>query len=68
MKFSLSRALCTPLLLPGPALGPENLDKKSLILKTKVAEFPNFLKQKICIVTSEHWKDTENLGILAQLG
>lgn len=60
--------ILTPLLHLGPVLGPENLDKKSLFLKTEAAKFSNFPKQKMCTVRSEHCGEAEGLGILAQLG
>lgn len=68
MKLFLSRLFCVPLLHPGPVLGPENLDKKSVFLKTKVAEFLNLSEQKICTVTREPCGEAKGLGILAQLG
>lgn len=52
----------------GPVLGPESLDKRSLFLKTKVAELPSFVKQKICTVVSERCEEAEGLGSLAQSG
>lgn len=67
MKLSLSRVFFTPLLHLGPVLAPENLDN-SLFLKTKVVEFPNVLKHKVCTITSEHLGEVEGLEILAQLG
>lgn len=49
MTLFLSRVFWVPLLHPGPVLGAENLDKKSVFLKTKVAEFLNFSEQKIAL-------------------
>jgi len=62
------RGVLCPLLQPGLVLGPGNLDKKSMVLKTKVAEFLNFSEQKTCSLTSEPCGEAKGLGILAQLG
>lgn len=61
LKLSFSRVFCAPLLNLGPVLA-QNLDKKNLFLKTKIAEFPNFLKQIIGTVTSEHCGEPESWG------